>query len=143
MKYIIATFVFIVLFGAVAHAEQTRFKQQILPIDCVYEIIDVGTQTLRYLTPDTCPVDPGPPVITTEDVPSNPSTINTSQPQRTYAPTIEVSPPVEEGIVKGDIVRITEGVYRNIDALIFIVAAVIAWFGSGWWYTKYKLKTKK
>lgn len=45
-------------------AEESVFKQQILPIDCLYEVVDVGTQKLRYLTPDTCPIDPGPPIIT-------------------------------------------------------------------------------
>ena len=58
------------LSGTTVHAETTLFRQQILPIDCIYEVIDVGTQQLRYITPATCPVDPGPPVITEPPVSS-------------------------------------------------------------------------
>lgn len=60
----------IVCMNMSASAESTQFKQKILPIDCVYEVVDAGTQRLRYLTPATCPVDPGPPVVTE---PANPT----------------------------------------------------------------------
>ena len=52
------------VFGnSLTQAEQTNLKVRILPIDCLFEVIDVGTQQLRYLTPETCPIDevPTPP----------------------------------------------------------------------------------
>jgi hypothetical protein len=35
-------------------AEHTTFSQKILPLNCVFEVINVGTQELRYLTPAEC-----------------------------------------------------------------------------------------
>jgi hypothetical protein len=37
-----------------AYAEQATFKQQILPIDCVFETVNDGLGTLHYLTPAEC-----------------------------------------------------------------------------------------
>lgn len=64
-------------------AESSELKQQILPMDCVFEVVDVGTGELRFLTPDECgqiitPPAPVPtPILTpststTGDIPSLP-----------------------------------------------------------------------
>lgn len=45
------------------YAETFNSKLRILPIDCVFEVIDIGTQQLRFLTPETCPSEPIPPVV--------------------------------------------------------------------------------
>lgn len=50
--------------AVVAQAATTDFRQQILPMHCIFQIIDSGTGTLRYLTPVTCgqivpPANPG------------------------------------------------------------------------------------
>ena len=37
-----------------AAAEQATFKQKILPANCVFETVNDGTGTIRYLTPSTC-----------------------------------------------------------------------------------------
>jgi hypothetical protein len=43
-----------VLSTASASAEQTTFTQKILPANCMFETVNDGTGTLRYLTPATC-----------------------------------------------------------------------------------------
>ncbi|MCU0667316.1 MAG: hypothetical protein MUF85_01740 [Patescibacteria group bacterium] len=54
----------IISFPIISKAESTKYTQRILPIDCLYEVIDAGSQTLRFLTPDTCPIEPQDPIIT-------------------------------------------------------------------------------
>lgn len=67
---ILAVFLMATSASARVTAQETvNYGQQILPIDCVYEVVDTGTQTLRYLTPETCPTDPNTPV-TEEPQPS-------------------------------------------------------------------------
>lgn len=39
-----------------AYAADTSLKQQILPLDCVFETVNDGTGTLHYLTPEACGV---------------------------------------------------------------------------------------
>jgi hypothetical protein len=53
-------------FGATVDAESTTFKQQILPLNCVFEDINDGLGTLHYLTPAECGqiIPPPPPVDT-------------------------------------------------------------------------------
>ena len=41
---------------AAAAAAGTSLEQKILPMDCVFETINDGTGTLRYLTPAECGV---------------------------------------------------------------------------------------
>lgn len=77
MKYfnLFTTATLLIIFSSpFVRAEQTNLKVRILPIDCLFEVIDVGTQQLRYLTPETCPIDeiPTPP----EEVPTSPGGTN-------------------------------------------------------------------
>jgi hypothetical protein len=66
-------------FGAKADAESATFKQQILPLNCVFEDINDGLGTLHYLTPAECgqiippppPVDTGPPDTVKTPAPSS------------------------------------------------------------------------
>lgn len=77
MKYFIllATITMVLIFSSpFLGAEQTNLKVRILPIDCLFEVIDVGTQQLRYLTPETCPIDEIP--ISPEENPTIPTTTN-------------------------------------------------------------------
>lgn len=48
--------------GKAVLAENTTFKQRILPKDCIFTVLDVGTQTLFFITPKIC--EPPPPVNT-------------------------------------------------------------------------------
>lgn len=133
MKHIVLFFVITLSITSIASAEQTNYKQQILPIDCVYEVIDVGTQKLRYLTPETCPVDPGPPVIT------EPPTVTTpdAEPDNnwTYYAPIEIIKPTtntpldtnENEQVMGVTEQLRDVVYRNRDSTILITVIACAW----------------
>ncbi|HET7319969.1 MAG TPA: hypothetical protein VFI84_00105 [Candidatus Saccharimonadales bacterium] len=59
---------------AAAYAQNTAFKQRILPLDCVFETVDAGTGLLYYVTPAACGVVvalPAPPNIGTTS-PGNP-----------------------------------------------------------------------
>ena len=46
-----------------AGATGTSFKQQILPLNCVFQTIDAGTGTLFYVTPEACGVLVTPPIV--------------------------------------------------------------------------------
>jgi hypothetical protein len=113
-----------------ASAESTSYKQQILPIDCIFEVIDVGTQKLRYLTPETCPVDPGPPVITE---PSGASPESPPVSNWVYSPQIVIAPPKNETAdtpkeeVKGSTEQIRDIVYKNKDGMIVIAVITLIW----------------
>lgn len=48
------SFGFSMVLTSTAFAEDTTFTQQILPLNCVFQVVDVGTQTLRYITPAAC-----------------------------------------------------------------------------------------
>lgn len=144
MKYLA---IFITLFistTGIVSAEQTTYKQQILPIDCVYEVIDVGTQKLRYLTPETCPVDPGPPVITEPPIETTPDTVPDSN--WTYYAPIEIIKPTQNTPlpnndneqVMGATEQIRDVVYRNRDGMVFISAVTLVWLA-----TLFVLKKKK
>lgn len=60
--------IFLLIFAAVmffcffsftlASAETTKLKLRILPQDCAFDVIDVGTQQLLFLTPELCGVPP-------------------------------------------------------------------------------------
>lgn len=88
----------IALFGSImfavsgqAVAEETvNYGQQILPINCVYEVVDTGTQTLRYLTPETCPDPP-----TTEPLDAVPSETTSQNPSQT-TPASNFSRPTDQ-----------------------------------------------
>jgi hypothetical protein len=53
-----------------ARAEDSKFKQRILPMDCVFQVINVGTGTIQYLTPEECGVN--------INLPQSPNTLPTS-----------------------------------------------------------------
>lgn len=44
------------LWPLTVHAETTNFTQRILPLNCVFETVNDGTGTVRYLTPTECGV---------------------------------------------------------------------------------------
>lgn len=130
----IAIIIIVSLFmtSSLVFAETTTFKQQILPIDCIYEVIDVGTQKLRYITPETCPIDPGPPIVTE---PLNPVD-NTSNGTRTVwrispevnitdtnitADTSQSNNVPSTKAVQGRVERILDRIVRNNDLLYGIV----------------------
>lgn len=50
----IAGLLFSVVFASTVQAKQTTFKQQILPLDCVFETVNDGLGTVHYLTPAEC-----------------------------------------------------------------------------------------
>lgn len=57
--------VFILIgYNDTANAVNGTLKQQILPLDCVYQIVNDGTGTIVYLTPNECGVLPTPTVNT-------------------------------------------------------------------------------
>lgn len=131
MKLFVLLLLLVLTANNVARAENTTYKQQILPIDCVYEVIDVGTQKLRYLTPETCPIDPGPPVITE---PSGETPETTPGTKWVYIAPIEVAPPPENNKsdtikeeVKGSTERIRDVVYKNKDSMIIIGLITVLW----------------
>jgi hypothetical protein len=134
--------VIFLLLSNVTLAETTNFKQQILPIDCIYEVVDVGSQKLRYITPETCPIDPGPPVITvpptdniTQGIEKNVKD-NQNKPNISWStkPNVQIQPDVlnnkltfkepessnlNEGVIKGAIER------KNIDYIIYLFIVFI------------------
>ncbi|HRN96959.1 MAG TPA: hypothetical protein PLZ58_00710 [Candidatus Saccharibacteria bacterium] len=57
------------LTGAVS-AKQATFSQLILPINCVFMVVDTGTGTIEYLTPKECGVIE-PPVASTDSTNNN------------------------------------------------------------------------
>jgi hypothetical protein len=120
----------ILTINTIAYAETTSYKQQILPIDCVYEVIDVGTQKLRYLTPETCPVDPGPPVITE---PSGESPDTTAGSNWVYIAPIQIAPPEQNAPdnlkeeVKGSTEQIRDIVYKNKDSMLIVALIALLW----------------
>ena len=65
-------YTFCIITGSVG-AESVKYKVRILPKDCIFEVIDIGTQELRFLTPETCPKDPIETIIEPPyDSPDNP-----------------------------------------------------------------------
>lgn len=133
MKKIIILLALLIPTSGVVYAENTTYKQQILPIDCIYEVIDVGTQKLRYLTPETCPIDPGPPVVT------EPSGGGETTPQTTpatnwvyIAPIAIAQPdneqnPSQEGEVEAATEEIKDLVYKNRDSIFFLLVVSTVW----------------
>jgi hypothetical protein len=133
MRHIVLFTIAILTLAGIATAEQTSYKQQILPIDCIYEVIDVGTQKLRYLTPETCPVDPGPPVITEPPTASSPDEI-TEYNWTYYAPIELIKPATDTSLMADDdeqVMGVTEQlrdvVYGNHDSLLFVIGMACVW----------------
>ena len=141
MKYVVLGIITIIFGSAVVGAETTNFRQQILPIACIYEVIDVGTQQLRYITPDTCPVDPGPPVVTepgTDEITmaSSESAVSVQPPQgyrpvvsivRQPSPTPETGQPAatQQPSVQGTVERIDDIIVNNLEALaVFLFMSI-------------------
>ncbi len=79
IRQIITLAILIVSFQQLpASAEKATFKQQILPMDCVFQVIDVGLGTIKYITPEACgqiitPVPPSKPDGHKPTTPSEPS----------------------------------------------------------------------
>lgn len=130
MKVLILSLLLVLTANTVVKAENTSYKQQILPIDCVYEVIDVGTQKLRYLTPETCPIDPGPPVITE---PSGETPDTTPGTKWVYVAPIEIAPPEDSASdtpkeeVKGVTEQIRDIVYKNKDGMFIVAFITLLW----------------
>lgn len=145
MKYVVIMSAFL-LYGSVAVAETTNFRQQVLPIDCVYEVVNVGTQQLRYITPETCPIDPGPPVVTepvepqiVTDSTNGNGGIGSARPIWNYRPLVSVVRPVPESAqanqsttnnqtVQGTVERIDRIIVNNRDALMLLIFACLSGF---------------
>lgn len=78
-----ASFIIITLSTSWASAANTSLTQKILPLNCVFQIINDGTGTIYYITPRACgvvmptpPTDhtiPNPPVDTPIITPDNPT----------------------------------------------------------------------
>jgi hypothetical protein len=77
MKYLaLLALVIAIGLGTTAHvsAEHTTLKQQILPLDCVFETVNDGLGTINYLTPAECGVlippveEPEQPTPTTDPI---------------------------------------------------------------------------
>ena len=139
----------LLFFSNIASAETTNLKQQILPIDCIYEVVDVGSQKLRYITPETCPIDPGPPVITvptdniSQSIESNVKD-NQNKPNISWStkPNIQIQPDVlnnkltfkepessnfNEGVIKGVIERKNINYIRYL-FIVFIMIIIILFY---------------
>ncbi len=68
---LIAVILTVTTLAVPAHAEDTSLTQKILPLDCVFQIINDGTGTIYYVTPKACGVVvPTPPTDHTK--PDNP-----------------------------------------------------------------------
>lgn len=141
MKKALVTLLILLGVSGVSIAETTTFKQQILPIDCVYEVIDVGTQKLRYITPESCPIDPGPPIVT--EPPTTPVTpVSPAQPTQTttrwvYNPPIAIVPSTaqpsnpdssQDNQVQGAIVAIRDAIVQNADSFMLLLFIVGMWW---------------
>jgi hypothetical protein len=59
------------IFPGRASAHHTTLKQQILPIDCIFETINDGLNTINYLTPAECGVIVPPVTEPTEPTPTD------------------------------------------------------------------------
>jgi hypothetical protein len=138
-----ALFTLLILLGAssMSIAETTTFTQQILPIDCIYEVIDVGTQKLRYITPETCPIDPGPPIVTEPPIspvtPDSPAQSTQTTTRWVYTPPIAVMSPTaqppkpdssQDNKVQGTIVAIRDVIVQNADSFMLLLFIVGMWW---------------
>lgn len=56
VSFLMGTVGSLVIPGAYVFASTTSFKQQILPLHCIFQTIDDGTGTLYYVTPKACGV---------------------------------------------------------------------------------------
>lgn len=144
MKYGVIGLFILIIYNSIAIAETTNFRQQVLPIDCIYEVINVGTQQLRYITPETCPIDPGPPIVTepSVDEPINypVATSGVVQTNWRYRPQVSIAKPpsilppssqaepTDNQTVQGTVERIDRIIVNNRDALVMIILASIGVF---------------
>ena len=77
MKYLIGGLLGVVIIGGFVVpqvlAETTDFRLRIMPQDCIYDVVDVGTQELYYYTPEECgvlpPLQPTPESPVVEQTP--------------------------------------------------------------------------
>lgn len=94
-------------------ATPTKLSVEILPLNCVFEIIDTGTNQIRYITPKLCGkyVPPDPPPPTDPEIPpttnpeegdgtiaEEPSPVITPQAQNDDNPLIVTIPPASATI---------------------------------------------
>jgi hypothetical protein len=84
MRYLklLYTFAVLFVFSGVAGATNTDLNLKILPKDCVFDVVNVGTQELLYYTPEACgfPAEPETPTPNPAvEVPSNPFSISSPQ----------------------------------------------------------------
>jgi hypothetical protein len=58
MKHIFSLIILVAIssFGGRVFAETSELKLRILPQDCIFDVIDVGTQQLFFHTPEACGV---------------------------------------------------------------------------------------
>lgn len=141
MRYLATIFLLVITASTAALAETTTFKQQILPINCVYEVVDTGTQQLRYVTPDTCPIDPGPPVVTEPASPSStviaaPTTNIAVYKHWAYTSPVELRPPQtaeqsstgDEGAVLSGTEALQDVIRENKDYVVLVGTIITVWW---------------
>ncbi|GEM_PF-2270978 len=81
-----------------AAAEHATFKQQILPLSCVFEVVNDGLGTINYITPQACgqvvqpPTPPSTPTVNPPSTPQ-PTTPTTNIPTATDTPHVIIGPP--------------------------------------------------
>lgn len=89
--------------GRSVRAEDSSFKLQVLPLECQFNIIDVGTNEIEYLTPEACGQGSNPTTPT-----DNPGSGASETPTKTTtngssdnSSSLEVVTPSEDGSGQG------------------------------------------
>lgn len=75
---LLAAFPLAVFAPTSSRAVDGNFQQRILPLECVFEVVNDGSNTITYLTPEACgiiiPPDPDPDPETNPNQPNSPTT---------------------------------------------------------------------
>jgi hypothetical protein len=122
-----------------AGAAPGKLKQQILPIDCVFQIVNDGSNTITYLTPEKCGVIINPPVSppTTPTSP-NPNGIppssgplpfipNPTQPQQVTVTAEQANQlPFQQVALLGNSEQVSASGTRDLSAAVPGVGTIIA-----------------
>ena len=113
---LLASFPLAVFIPTESYAAPSSLRQNIFPLDCVFQIVNDGSNTVVYITPDECsvifppdpdpedPVDPVDPTDPTNPVTPNPSTPNTPDGGSFIPPTR-----IQTGIIQTPGIRIPSG----------------------------------
>jgi len=63
LLFLSLTVLSIVFADPVVAADSTKLKLRVLPLNCIFDVIDVGTQELEFLTPEECGVEVLKPIV--------------------------------------------------------------------------------